>query len=117
MSKTMLIVDDSKLSRMMIAKIITTHYPDWTIEEAGNAQEALEKSEQGAYDFVTLDNNMPGRTGLEVYPELRDLLPNAKIGMFSANVQHKVVAQAELQGLEFIAKPLSEEKVLSFIGG
>ena len=41
---TVLIVDDSRLSRMMIRAFITQAYPDWTIIEASNGQEALEKT-------------------------------------------------------------------------
>ena len=41
---TGLIVDDSRLSRLMIRACITQAYPDWAIIEANNGQEALEKT-------------------------------------------------------------------------
>lgn len=113
--KKVLIVDDSRLSRMMLSKIISNSYPDWVLDEAANGDEALSKAAQQQYDFVTLDNNMPGRSGMETFGELRVLLPNAKIGMFSANVQQKVVEQATKQGLQFISKPLTEDKVINFL--
>ena len=41
MAITVLVVDDSKLARIVMAKAITALQPDWTRVEAGNADEAL----------------------------------------------------------------------------
>ena len=41
MRYTVLIVDDSKLARMAVAKTLAAVYPDWARLEAANADEAL----------------------------------------------------------------------------
>jgi len=113
--KNCLIIDDSKLSRMIICKIINTHFTQWKITEAVDGQHGLELAAEQAFDLITLDHNMPGMTGIELYPQLRDLQPTAHIGMISANIQKSLKAQARDQGLEFINKPINEEKLLQFI--
>lgn len=39
--KHIMIVDDSRVSRMMIRNIVVAQHQDWKIVEAGNAEEAL----------------------------------------------------------------------------
>ena len=39
--KTMLIVDDSRLSRMLVRNFVIEHKPDWNLIEAENGDEAL----------------------------------------------------------------------------
>ena len=113
--KNCLVIDDSKLSRMIICKIITTHYAQWNIVEAQDAQQALELAQQQQFDLITLDHNMPGITGLDAYPQLKELQPNALIGIFSANIQQSPKLRAQEQGVEFINKPINEQKILNFI--
>ena len=55
-----LVVDDSKLARMAVAKVLGGLYPDWTRVEAANADEALAALEEQKPDLVVVDFNMPG---------------------------------------------------------
>ncbi|WP_286237317.1 response regulator transcription factor [Neptuniibacter halophilus] len=112
--RSVLVVDDSRLSRMMISKIISTHHSNWLISEAENADQALELCTEQLFDYITLDHNMPGMTGIEAYPQIREIQPDAQIGLFTANVQKSTQEKSESIGLQFIAKPLNEEKVMAF---
>lgn len=112
--RSVLIVDDSRLTRMMIAKIVSTHHSNWLIEEAENADIALELCKEQLFDFITLDHNMPGITGIEAYPMIREIQPESKIGLFTANIQASTRERTEKLGLDFIPKPLNEEKVMAF---
>ena len=60
-----LLVDDSKMNRMMLKEILGG---DYSILEAENGQECLEKmrAEAGNIALVLLDINMPGMDGFEV---------------------------------------------------
>ncbi len=113
--KTILIVDDSMVSRMMIRAIVAEAEPSWQILEAKNSQEAVDKIKSVSVDFVTLDMNMPGENGLQVAPRLMTESPNANIALMTANVQDSVRCTAEELGLTFIPKPITEENVLQFI--
>ncbi len=41
-----LIVDDSKMSRMMLKKILSTAHPDWELTEACDSQDAINKAKE-----------------------------------------------------------------------
>ena len=66
MTYKLLIVDDSKLARMAVAKALNSCYPDWQRVEAGSAAEALSAMERDAPDIALVDFNMPTRDGLHL---------------------------------------------------
>ncbi len=115
MSKTALIVDDSKLSRMMIASIIKENFSDWNIVEAIDGESALALAETTAIDCMTIDVNMPGMSGTDLGAKLREKFPEASIAMVTANVQDAIRQRAASYGAEFIEKPISEDKIMGFL--
>ncbi|MBI1684977.1 response regulator transcription factor [Caulobacter hibisci] len=117
MVATVLIVDDSKLARIVVGKAIAALQPDWRRLEAGGADEALALFENEAIDLVILDFNMPGRDGLELAEELRGRFADLPIAVATANVQDEIIARARAANAAFIAKPVSEEGLRGFISG
>ncbi len=115
MSKTVLIVDDSRMSRMMISTIIKTHHPNWTIIDAASGEEALEKAQGRHIDLMTLDMNMPGMDGITLGSRLREQFADADIALVTANIQEAVKHKAEEAQLAFIAKPITEERIMEFV--
>ena len=57
MGYRVLVVDDSKLARMAVAKALTTLHPDWTRMEAANADEALALASKDAFDLAILSTS------------------------------------------------------------
>jgi CheY-like chemotaxis protein len=110
---TVLIVDDSRLSRMMIRAFITQAHPDWTIIEASNGQEALEKTATQTVDLITVDLNMPGMDGLTLAAQLQHHHSTAYITLVTANIQESVRQRAAEAGMGFIAKPVTADNVLA----
>ncbi|MGY2048169.1 response regulator transcription factor [Methylobacterium sp. JK268] len=117
MPVTALIVDDSKLARLVVAKLLRQLRPDWTLAEAGNAEEALTRLDAGPVDVALLDFNMPGRDGLDLAADLRARSPGMPIAVISANIQDEIVARAREVGATFLAKPLTEETLAGFVSG
>lgn len=113
--KTVLLVDDSRISRLMLKAIVQNKYPEWTILEAENARVALEVAKESTPDVITLDMNMPGRDGLTIAPELQESCPKAHIALLTGNVQERIKTKASEQGLTYIAKPITEDKVLDYL--
>ena len=111
----MLIVDDSRLARRMVRRIVEKHSPDWNVLEARNVNEASDISWGRSIDRITLDMNMPGEDGLTFAPALRELHPEAKIALLTANIQPLVQQRAREIGLVFLAKPITEETLLDFL--
>ena len=115
MTHKVLIVDDSKLARMAVAKALNALHPDWTRVEASNAQEALEHINQGAVDIILLDFNMPGKDGLALAAELRQTRPRISVADISANHQVEVVKRAQAAGATFLPKPLTVRALGDFL--
>ncbi|USI73101.1 response regulator [Sphingomonas morindae] len=61
--KTCLVVDDSKVIRKVARHILETL--DFSVSEASDGQEALDRCRQQAPDVVLLDWNMPVMSGIE----------------------------------------------------
>lgn len=117
MGTTVLIVDDSKLARIVVGKAIAALQPEWSRIEAGNADEALALLESHAFDLAVLDFNMPGRDGLDLAEELRARFPEMPIAVATANVQDEIVARARAANAAFIPKPVTEDGMRGFISG
>jgi CheY-like chemotaxis protein len=109
--KTLLIVDDSRVSRMMIRTLVQAHRPHWTVQECESGDEALVRMEQGAPDYISMDINMPGTIGTEVADRILQGYPQVRMVMFSANVQAVYQTRASAMGACFVAKPVSEKSV------
>ena len=114
---TLLIVDDSKLARIVVGKAVTALQPDWDRREATNADEAVEAIAVGGVDLAILDYNMPGRNGLDLAEELRAAHPKMPIALATANVQDEIIARARAADVSFIAKPVTEDAIRGFLSG
>jgi DNA-binding NarL/FixJ family response regulator len=115
MSYRVLVVDDSKLARMAVAKALSKHYPDWVRIEASNADEAMGLARTDSFDVAILDFNMPGRDGLHLAAELVALKPAMPLAVISANHQVEVVTRAQEVGATFLQKPLAEKALSDFL--
>lgn len=115
MKATVLIVDDSKLARIVVAKAIAALQPNWERVEAGNAEQAMQQMASHRVDVALLDYNMPGKNGLELAKDLRDLFPNLPIAILTANVQDEILAAARAVGAAFVSKPITEDALRGFL--
>jgi len=119
-SKTVLIIDDSKVSRMMIKAIIKDLHPQWTLLEAGNADEALEVNAANQINYYSVDLNMPGKDGLELISLLKENNPDATYALLTANIQEHIRETAGSLGAYCINKPITEAsigKMLEYFNG
>lgn len=110
-----LIVDDSKLARMAAAKSLKALHPDWTLIEAANADEGLARIKDTLPDFVLLDFNMPGKDGIVLAEEVRQLNPHMSVAVISANHQVEVIDRTRAAGATFLAKPLTEKALGDYL--
>ncbi len=115
MTYKVLIVDDSKLARMSVAKALSGLQPTWVRLEASNADEAVAMVAQQQPDIVLLDFNMPGRDGLALAADLSAKRPDMPIAVVSANIQDEIVARARAIGAAFLPKPLTSAALAEFL--
>lgn len=110
-----LIVDDSRLARHMTVKAFRAVYPDWDLIQASSGEEALERLQEGGFDFATLDLNMHGISGIETKRAM-NLHCEVPTVLLTANVQDAVRAQAEGLFVGFLEKPVDADRLLELVG-
>ena len=115
--ETILIIDDARLARQMVRSFVGHTRPDLAIFEAAEAAEALRVLDgMSTVTFTTIDYNMPGMNGLELAAIIRERFPAARIALLTANVQSALRLRAAAAGLDFIDKPINENKIAAFVG-
>jgi len=112
-----LIVDDSRLARMVMVNALGRLRPDWITRQADGAEEAVASLKAEQADIVFIDFNMPGRDGLTLTAELRERWPDMPIAVVSANMQDDVMARARELDAAFMPKPLTDETLGAFLSG
>jgi two-component system, chemotaxis family, chemotaxis protein CheY len=111
MTGKILVVDDSALARRNLRQILEPE--GYEIVEAEDGLAALERYFLEKPDVVMLDLVMKGMYGLEVLKKLRELDPEARVLVVSADVQsssHELVEQAGARG--FVNKPFDKAEIL-----
>jgi two-component system chemotaxis response regulator CheY len=108
--KLCLIVDDSKVIRMVAKKILQEL--DFETNEAEDGQVALDSCEQQMPDAVLLDWNMPVMSGIEFLRELRKL-PDGQspvvVFCTTENDVNHIQEAMEAGANEYIMKPFDSE--------
>ena len=112
MSYKVLVVDDSKLARMVMASAFRRIRPEWTLVQTANADEAL--AAVGTVDIALIDFNMPGTDGLELVARIRKSHPSMPVAVVSANIQDEIIGRARQLNAGFIPKPLTDEALAAF---
>jgi DNA-binding NarL/FixJ family response regulator len=82
------IADDHELIRESLKKILLEEADILVTGEASNSKEILENISKTDCDIIILDMNMPGRSGLDLIPDLKIHKPGLKILMFSIHDEH-----------------------------
>ncbi|MEO5346979.1 MAG: response regulator [Magnetococcus sp. YQC-9] len=113
-NKSVLVVDDSSLARMMVRKIFVTRFPEWQLIEAKDGDEALAQT-GGEIQLALLDFNMPGMNGIELAEKLMERYPRISVYLVTANIQERMHQRAEAMGIGFIKKPIAENKIAEIL--
>jgi CheY-like chemotaxis protein len=108
---TILVVDDSRVSRLLSRQFILQKHPDWTVAEAASGEEALDKLQSVTPDLIMLDLNMPGMGGFAAVEKIRQQYPAARITLLTANVQDATRDRAAALGISFAEKPITEARI------
>jgi len=112
---TVLVVDDSRVSRLMARQYILSAKPQWTVEEAATGEEAIAKAGNLCPVLILIDVNMPGIGGVAAAEQLRTSCPKAHISLVTANVQNATRAKAQEMGIGFMEKPITEARIHALI--
>lgn len=114
---TVLIVDDSRVARLSLRRMITATLPGATTLEAGGADEAMAKAADEVIDIAVIDYNMPEKTGLDLAELLHKVSPRTRMALCTANIQDALAERARAMGMTFIPKPPEAAVMEAFLKG
>jgi len=113
-----LIVDDESELRHSIVSILPTLLPEisFTIVEAQNGLDALEKISHGDFDLVLMDVRMPEMSGLEALAKIKALDPRTFVVILTAHSNLKDAVEAIREGAyDYLEKPLQPQKLAEIL--
>ncbi len=102
-----IIIDDERLARNELKKLLQD-FPDVeVIGEAANADEGIEKIENLSPDLVFLDIQMPGKTGFDMLCEV-EKAPNV---IFTTAYDEFALKAFEVNALDYLMKPIEPKRL------
>ncbi len=102
-----IIVDDERLARTELKRLLKAHPELSIVGEAANAQEASSLIEKESPDLIFLDIQMPGKSGFDLLEEL-DAVPAV---IFTTAYDHFALQAFEVNALDYLLKPIEPERL------
>lgn len=103
-----LLIDDERLARVELRRLLAENKQIEVVGEAGNADEAREQLKKLKPDLLFLDVQMPGETGLDF---LETLEPPAPLVIFTTAYDEFAVKAFELNALDYLLKPVDPARL------
>jgi len=112
MAERILVIDDEP-DMLMLLRMIIEDNTDYDVETTNNPSEGLKMLTEENYDLVITDLKMPGMDGLEVFEELRKVLPDIPVIIITAYGSPEASDEALKKGVsEFITKPFRKDTII-----
>jgi len=111
-----LVADDHAIVRQGLKMILTEEFSSLIFGEAQHGQELLAQLQKGQWDVVVLDITMPGRSGLDVLKELRQLYPKLPVLVLSMHPEDQFAVRMLKAGASgYLTKENVPEEVVKAI--
>jgi two-component system, LytTR family, response regulator len=107
MSFRTIIIDDERLARNELKKLLQDFGEIEVIDEAANVQEGIDKIEQHRPDLIFLDIQMPGKTGFDLLEELE----RAPKVIFTTAYDEFALKAFEVNALDYLLKPVEPRRL------
>ena len=112
--KSILWVDDE--SELLESHRIFLRSKGYDVEWASNADDAVEMLRRRPFDIMLLDEQMPGKRGLETYRDVREIAPNLPVVMVTKSEEDATLKEAIGANIrDYLVKPINPRQVLSII--
>ena len=89
-----LIADDHPLIRKGLGQILSGSVYVDIVDEANDGFAALDLARSRRYDVIILDISLPGKDGMEVLPELKEIAPETPVLMLSIQPEEQYAVRA-----------------------
>jgi len=114
MAYKVLIIDDSDLTRILLAEFLEG-LGHSVVAEAATGREGLERFREFSPELTTLDISMPDMHGFQVLDEIRAASPQARVVLVTGNDQDRSIAMASARRAPLLAKPFTPESLAEAI--
>ncbi len=113
-SRRILWVDDE--IELLRPHVLFLQQRGYQVDAISNGDDAVALLRGNPYDLVLLDEQMPGRRGLEVLESLRRFDPHARVVMVTKSEEERTMTEAIGRRVdEYLVKPTSPRQVLSAV--
>lgn len=102
-----IIIDDERLARAELKKLLQEFSDVAVIDEAANANEGIDKIETQNPDLIFLDIQMPGKTGFDLLGELE----KAPHVIFTTAYDEYALKAFEVNALDYLLKPIEPKRL------
>jgi DNA-binding NarL/FixJ family response regulator len=110
------IADDHALVREGLKKVLKEESEFKVVAEAKNAYEVLELLEKTEVDLLLLDISMPGRSGLDVLGEIKNLHPKMPVLILSMHPEERFAIRAFKCGASgYMTKETAPEELINAV--
>ena len=106
-----IIIDDERLARNELKKLLEQHSDITIIDEASNVDEAIEKIDLSRPDLIFLDIQMPGKTGFDLLSEI-EKSPRV---IFTTAYDEFALKAFEVNALDYLLKPIDPKRLADAI--
>jgi two-component system LytT family response regulator len=106
-----LVIDDSRLARNELKRLLKEFETIEVIGEAGDAIEAKEMIEEKKPDLIFLDIQMPGKNGFELLEDLEEV-PEV---IFTTAYDEYAIKAFDYNALDYLQKPIQKDRLLGAI--
>jgi two-component system LytT family response regulator len=106
-----LLVDDERLARNGLRRLLEDHGDVTVVGEAANADEALNHIRRLHPDVLFLDVEMPGHSGLKLLEDMMDELEEPPAVIFTTAYQEYAVRAFEVNALDYLLKPIAADRL------
>ncbi|HEX5151825.1 MAG TPA: response regulator [Parafilimonas sp.] len=107
MSLRAIIVDDERLARAELKKLLQAFPEVDVIDEAANAHEGVDKIDSQNPDIIFLDIQMPGKTGFDLLADLE----KAPHVIFTTAYDEYALKAFEVNALDYLLKPIEPKRL------
>lgn len=110
------IADDHHIVRRGIRQIVLEEFSDAYIEEVSDAALLIRKIMDEKWDLVISDLSMPGRSGLEALPQIKQIQPHLPVLIMSIHPEEQYAIRVLKAGASgYLSKDMAPEELITAI--
>lgn len=111
-----LIADDHTIVRKGLRQILAEEFTDAIIEEVADAEDLIKKVIKEKWDIVISDLSMPGKSGLEALPQIKQISPTLPVLILSIHPEEQYAIRVLKAGAAgYLSKDTAPDELVTAV--